>query len=154
MRLKVTMLNNKISSALQKSLHDPLIFFQILKFCGVGILNTVVGYGVFFILVNYLYYLIALLIAHLIGVTNSFIWNKLWVFKSKKISIYEFIKFNVIYAIVFIVNAISLFTCVDIIHADPKIAQLLLLPIITLVSFFGQKLWTFNNAKDSNQKIG
>jgi len=145
MGLKITILNKKIYSVFQNSLHDPLFFFQILKFCGVGILNTIIGYGVFFILVNYLYYLIALLIAHIIGVTNSFIWNKLWVFKTEKVSLYEFLKFNVIYAIVFFVNSVALFTCVDIIHVDPKIGQLLLLPLITIVSFFGQKLWTFKN---------
>jgi putative flippase GtrA len=116
----------------------------------VGILNTVVGYGVFFLLVNYLFYLLALLIAHITGVIHSFLWNKYWVFKSKKINLWEFIKFNVIYAVVFFVNAVALFVCVDRIHADPKLAQLLLLPIITVVSFFGQKLWTFKGKVREN----
>jgi putative flippase GtrA len=124
-------------------LHDPVSRTQIIKFCCVGILNTIVGYGVFFILVNYLYYLVALLIAHIIGVIHSFFWNKYWIFRTKKISLAEFIKFNVIYVVVFVVNAVALFACVDIIYVDPKLAQFLLLPIITVISFFGQKLWTF-----------
>ena len=130
--------------------HDPASRTQIIKFCGVGILNTIVGYGAFFLLVNYLYYLVALLIAHIIGVIHSFLWNKYWVFKTKKFNLGEFIKFNVIYAVVFIVNAVALFVCVDIIYVDPKLAQLFLLPIITVVSFFGQKLWTFKgNVKEN-----
>ncbi len=60
--------------------HDPVCRIQIAKFCIVGILNTVVGYGAFFILVNYFYYLLALLIAHIIGVIHSFFWNKYWIF--------------------------------------------------------------------------
>ena len=130
--------------------HDPASRTQIIKFCGVGILNAIVSYGAFFLFVNYLYYLVALLIAHIIGVINSFLWNKLWVFKTKKFNLWEFIKFNVIYAVVFIVNAVALFVCVDIIHVDPKLAQVLLLPIITVVSFFGQKLWTFKGKVKEN----
>lgn len=130
--------------------YDPASRTQIIKFCGVGILNTIVGYGAFFLLVNYLYYLLALLIAHIIGVLHSFLWNKYWVFKTKKINLWEFIKFNLIYAVVFIVNAVALFVCVDNIKVDPKLAQILLLPIITVLSFFGQKLWTFKGKVKEN----
>jgi putative flippase GtrA len=83
------------------------------------------------------------LIAHIIGVIHSFLWNKYWIFKTKKFNLEEFIKFNVIYVVVFVVNAVALFACVDIISMDSKLAQLFLLPIITGISFFGQKLWTF-----------
>jgi len=133
----------KVRLFVGKFLHDPVSRTQIIKFCCVGILNTIVGYGAFFILVNYLYYLLALLIAHIIGVINSFLWNKFWIFKTKKFYLTEFIKFNVIYVIVFVVNAVALFVSVDIIYVDPKLAQLVLLPVITIISFFGQKLWTF-----------
>lgn len=116
---------------------------QFSKFCGVGILNTIIGYGFFFLFVNYTYYLAALLFAHIIGVTHSFIWNKFWIFKTKRFDIFEFIRFNVIYGAIFFVNAGALYVSVDCIHVNPRIAQLLLLPLITIVSFFGQKLWTF-----------
>ena len=81
-------------------LHDPASRMQIIKFCSVGILNTIIGYGAFFILVNYLYYLVALLIAHIIGVIHSFLWNKFWIFKTEEINPVEFIKFNIIYIVV------------------------------------------------------
>ena len=128
---------------IKKFLGDPASRTQIIKFCCVGILNTVVGYGAFFILVNYLYYLAALLAAHIIGVIHSYLWNKYWIFRSRKTTLAEFVKFNVIYVVVFVVNAAALYACVDILSADPKIAQLILLPLITVISFFGQKLWTF-----------
>jgi putative flippase GtrA len=99
--------------------------------------------------VNYLNYLLALLIAHIIGVLHSFLWNKYWTFKSRQFGLIEFIKFNVIYAMVFIVNAIALFVCVEIFQVNPRLAQLLLLPVITMISFFGQKFWTFNEKIDS-----
>lgn len=151
MGLKNYVLIDKILVFIKTFSHDPTTRKQIIQFCGVGILNTIVGYGAFFLLVNYLYYLLALLLAHIIGVIHSFLWNKYWVFKTKKFDLIEFIKFNLIYAVVFIVNAIALFVSVDIIHVDPKIAQLVLLPVITLVSFFGQKLWTFKEKIDSTR---
>lgn len=123
--------------------NDPVCRIQIVKFCFVGVLNTIVGYGAFFILVNYYYYLLALLIAHLIGVIHSFFWNKYWIFGTRSINLGEFLKFNVIYIIVFIVNAAALFISVDIVSLNPRLAQLILLPVITVISFFGQKLWTF-----------
>ena len=141
--MKVNLLFKRIHLFLRNFFYDPVSRTQIIKFCGVGIFNTIVGYGAFFILVNYLYYLVALLIAHIIGVIHSFLWNKYWVFKIKKFNLMEFIKFNIIYLVVFIINAIALFVCVDIINVDPKLAQLFLLPVITGISFFGQKLWTF-----------
>lgn len=134
---------NRLHVFMKNLLHDPASRTQIIKFCLVGILNTIVGYGAFFILVNYLYYLLALLIAHIIGVIHSFLWNKFWIFKTKKFNLDEFIKFNVVYVIVFLANAVALYVCVDLISVDPKVAQLILLPLITAISFFGQKLWTF-----------
>ncbi|MHB8163921.1 MAG: GtrA family protein [Methanoregula sp.] len=149
MQVKTNSLFERTYSFFSALLHDPASIKQIFKFCGVGILNTIVGYSAFFILVNFLNYLLALLIAHIIGVLHSYLWNKYWIFRSRKFSPLEFIKFNVIYAMVFIVNAIALFVCVEIIQANPRIAQLLLLPVITIISFFGQKLWTFNEKIDS-----
>jgi putative flippase GtrA len=133
----------RLQASMSDALHDPASRTQVIRFCAVGVLNTIVGYGTFFILVNYLYYLVALLIAHIIGVIHSFLWNKFWIFRTKKVTLVEFIKFFVIYIIVFVVNAVALFVCVDVISVDPKLAQLILLPVITGISFFGQKLWTF-----------
>jgi putative flippase GtrA len=147
---KVSALLKRTRSFLRNLFLDPESFTQICKFCGVGVLNTLVGYGAFFLLVNYLFYLLALLAAHIIGVIHSFLWNKYWVFRSREISFREFMKFNVIYAVVFGVNAIALFLCVGTLRADPRLAQLLLLPIITAVSFSGQKLWTFQGGAGKN----
>lgn len=119
------------------------VFFHFPKFVLVGILNTIVGYGAFYILSNYVYYLIALVISHIIGVINSYIWNKYWVFKVKSLNIVEFLKFNVVYLFVFIINAIALFVCVSILYIDPKIGQLIILPLVTITSYFGQKYFSF-----------
>src|SRR5665647_451246 len=73
---------------------------QFVRYSFVGVLNTVIGYGAFFIFVNYIQYLIALGCAHIIGVINSYAWNHNWVF-NRRLSIVEFIKFNAVYIIAF-----------------------------------------------------
>jgi putative flippase GtrA len=116
---------------------------QLSKFGLVGILNTVLGYGLFIIFLNWYNYFWALVISHIIAVTHSYFWNKLWTFKSNNNLLKEFIKFNSVYLVIFICNAIILFYFVNIANLDPQIAQLFALPIITIVSFAGHKYWSF-----------
>jgi|GEM_PF-1065446 len=135
----------------EKVLKGNPALFQLSKFGFVGVLNTIIGYGSFVILLNYTNYLAALIISHLIGVSHSFIWNKYWIFKSSGIGIrgcvYEFAKFNSVYAGVFLANAIVLIISVNILHVDPRISQLVALPIITIISFVGHKYWSFKRIK-------
>ena len=127
----------------RKLLQDALLIKQLFKFSFVGVLNTIVGYGAFWILLTWCNYMVSLVIAHIIGVTHSYIWNKYWTFKTKKIEIKEFVKFNSVYLIVFADNAIFLFFLVDTLKFNPRIGQLLALPLITIISFTGHKYWSF-----------
>ena len=88
----------------QKVFRGNPALFQLSKFGFVGVLNTIIGYGSFILLLNYTNYMVALIISHLIGVTHSFIWNKYWTFRSNELKIDEFLKFNSVYVIYFIVN--------------------------------------------------
>ncbi len=123
--------------------HNSFALKQFSKFSLIGILNTVVGYGSFIILLNFSNYILALIISHMIGVTHSYLWNKFWTFKSNKNPVNEFVKFNSIYLVVFVINAITLIFLVSGLNFDPRIGQLIALPIITLISFTGHKYWSF-----------
>jgi len=116
---------------------------QLFKFIFVGVFNTALSYGIFLIFLGYASYIGALIIAHIIGVLNSFIWNKYWTFRSNELRIDEFLKFNSVYIIYFIVNAILLTLLVNNFNLSPQKAQLIALPLLTVVSFAGQKYWSF-----------
>ena len=117
---------------------------QIYRFTIVGILNTIVGYGTFFLLLHFnLYYVFALLISHIVGVTHSFIWNKIWTFKSKGNLKIEFLRFISVYGVVFVVNLMILALIVEKLMFDPRIGQIFALGIITIISFFGHKYFSF-----------
>ena len=131
----------------EKVLRGNSTLFQLLKFGFVGVLNTIISYCLFIFFLNYTNYIIALIISHLIGVAHSFVWNKYWIFKSRGIGtvagLYEFVKFNSVYAGVFLANAIVLIISVNVLNADPRISQIIALPIITIISFTGHKYWSF-----------
>jgi putative flippase GtrA len=119
------------------------IFHQFSKFTVVGILNTIVGYGLFFIFVSYVNYLLATVLAHILAVTHSYIWNRYWVFPSHNPVLWEFLKFNSVYLIVLGENLVLMFCFVNYLSIDPKIAGLLILPITMLISYFGHRRWSF-----------
>jgi putative flippase GtrA len=117
---------------------------HISRFIFVGVLNTIVGYGAYFILIYLnIYYILALLISSVIGITHSFIWNKKWTFKSKGDVRKESIRFISVYGIAFLINLVILALFVEKFMLNPKIAQVFALGIVTLVSFFGHKHWSF-----------
>lgn len=116
---------------------------QLYRFILVGIINTVIGYGIFFIAQIYVNYLVALIVAHIVGVSVSYIWNRMWTFRSKNGKIMEFAKFESVYLIGLLVNIAALYIAADLMRFDPRIVQLLLLPLITVLTFFGHKCWSF-----------
>jgi putative flippase GtrA len=116
---------------------------RLSKFSIIGMLNTIIGYGLFVLFLNWQNYIWALVFSHFIAVMHSYLWNKFWTFKSNNNILIEFLKFNMVYLIVLIVNAITLFLLVDIMNFDPRIGQLFALPVITIISFTGHKYWSF-----------
>lgn len=120
---------------------------RIFKFVCVGLLNTFIGYGAFFILSFFLNYIVALVVAHFIGVTNSYLWNKYWTFQVKKFRPAELIKFNIVYLVALGANMLILYIAVERLAVDPRLGQLFVLPLVTLLSYFGHKYWSFHGAK-------
>jgi len=65
------------------------IFFQVGKFCVVGVSNTAVDFGVLNLLIlltgieSGYYYSIFKATSFVIAVLNSYLWNRCWAFKSK-----------------------------------------------------------------------
>jgi putative flippase GtrA len=40
-----------------------------------------------------------------------------------------------------------LYIAVELLAVDPRLGQLIVLPLITLLSYFGHKYWSFHGAK-------
>jgi putative flippase GtrA len=68
------------------------------RFCTVGMGNTLIDFTVFFLLVSIgIPYLVAQILAYLAGMTNSYIWNRLWTFQMKqRVNLQEMARFVLI----------------------------------------------------------
>ncbi len=119
---------------------------QISRFISVGILNSIVGYSLYYLLLYLnIYYVQALFISHMIAVTHSYLWNKNWTFKSKGNARIEGLKFFSVYGGTFLINLLILVLFVEKLMFNPKIGQVFALVIATMISFLGHKYWSFKS---------
>lgn len=116
----------------------------------VGILNTIVGYGSYVLLIYFgVYYLLANVLSTIIGTAHSYVWNKFFTFKSKKKSFSELIRFLIVYAVQFFINIGLLKVLVDFVGMNKMLAGIPTLFVTTLISFLGHKYFSF---RQLNQK--
>ena len=127
-----------------KFINDDLIRF--IKFGMVGVLNTLVNWIIFFIL-NALgmYYILANIIAYILGTVNSYLWNTLWVFKYKdKASTETTIKFIILNLIGLGLNTGILYVLVDLCNLNKFIGLVITTAIVMIINYIVNKLWVFS----------
>jgi putative flippase GtrA len=117
----------------------------IARFIGVGIINTVVGYVVYAILIlSKAPYLVALLLATIAGVIFNYFSIGRLVFKVRG-GLIVFGKFIAAYGIVYGINAISLDVLIKNFQFDPYIGQALCVPLSVLISWLLMNYWVYKN---------
>lgn len=126
---------------------------QEIRFLIVGGLNTLVGYGIFAILVYFqINYLLANTISTIIGVAHSYLWNRFFTFKSKEKAGKEFVKFISVYVVSYLLGSITLILFKNVLHISPYLAGLLNLGFTTLISWFGHKNFSFRKGEKHERK--
>jgi len=115
------------------------------KFLGVGLLNTIVGYAIYalLILLN-VQYLAALLIATIAGVTFNYFSIGKMVFKSKG-GIHVLAKFVSAYGVVYVVNAGVLALLIRYFLLSPYVGQVLCVPLSVILSWLLMNYWVYKN---------
>lgn len=127
-----------------KFINDGVIRF--IKFGMVGVINTLVNWIIFFIL-NALgmYYILANIIAYVLGTVNSYLWNTLWVFKYKdKASTETTIKFIILNLIGLGLNTGILYVLVDLCNLNKFIGLVITTAIVMIINYIVNKLWVFS----------
>ncbi len=118
---------------------------KIAKFLSVGMLNTVVGYAIYAVLIVLTVpYLVALLMATAAGVTFNYFSIGRLVFKSKG-GLIVFGKFIAAYGVVYLVNAVGLEIAVKHFQLGPYIGQALCVPPSVLLSWLLMNYWVYEN---------
>jgi len=122
---------------------------QFIRFCLIGLECTVLYYLVFILLYNYLsfHYLTAAVISFLSGILFGFVFNKIFTFNSKEKNTVAFPTYFLVYLFSMVFTLISLKFLVDSLNLNPLISFALLIPITTLINFFGTKIFVFKNKR-------
>lgn len=118
-----------------------------LRFLFVGGVNTAVGYATYALCIFFgLHYSFAQFISAIIGVANSYVWNKYFTFRKKGKSISEVIRFITVYVVSYAVNLGLLYVLIDRLKMSEYLAGVLGLITTTLISYIGHNKFSFKGA--------
>lgn len=92
-------------------------------------------------------YLLANVLATVIGVVNSYIWNRLFTFKSRNRAAAEFARFVMVYALSFVTGLVLLYLLVDKLGLNKYAAGAVNLAFVTVISWFGHNNFSFKGER-------
>ncbi|MDD2660733.1 MAG: GtrA family protein [Methylococcales bacterium] len=117
----------------------------IARFIGVGLLNTLVGYAIYGILIFLnVPYLAALLMATIAGVIFNYFSIGRLVFKSPG-GLIVFAKFIAAYGVVYSINATALDVLIKHFQFNAYIGQALCIPLSVIISWLLMNYWVYKN---------
>lgn len=117
---------------------------QFIKFGLVGVSNTIVGFGVYYLLYYCgVYYLIANIASWLISVFNAFYWNNKYVFQAGSSWWKTLVRTYISYGASLIISTMMMYVLVALIHISPVIAPVICLVVTIPMNFILNKFWAF-----------
>lgn len=122
---------------------------EFFSFNIIGVITTLLGTGVFFLLTKFdCHYALALAADYGVGICFSFVMNKKFTFRIKeKATVTMFGKMVFSYVALFSGNLFLLACLVDLIGINVYLAQIVSLACLMLSSFFVQKFFVFKQAR-------
>lgn len=122
-------------------------YFQLARFLGVGVINTVVSFVLIIGLERYfgVYYVYANFLGYAIGIGLSFYLNKTLTFRDKSVdkTMRKFLKFLSLSSVCYLLQLLALMIFREYFVWQDIYAQALAIPIYTLANFAGSKLLVF-----------
>jgi putative flippase GtrA len=122
---------------------------QKFKYLLIGFYNTIFGYLIF---VLFFYYFAEIVnhslllgICHLIGATNNFFSYKTFVFKIRDSNLKNYIRFNLVYLFIYIINLVIFLTLTKILNWNIYLSQGLIVILIAILGYILNKNYSFSN---------
>ncbi|MFH1144739.1 MAG: GtrA family protein, partial [Candidatus Eisenbacteria bacterium] len=119
---------------------------QFVRFCLVGVLNTIITYVTFLALFRWLgvQYLAAAGIGYVVGLCHSYLVNRAWTFRGgSDRSGGEIARFILVNAVAAGINVALLQVLVERFQVTPEMGQVPAIAGSLIVNFAGNRLWTF-----------
>jgi Predicted membrane protein len=119
---------------------------QILKYLLVGTINTIVGYGIiFFLMFVGVSPEISNIVGYTVGISVSYVLNKIYTFQSKANPKKEFPKFVLSLLASYTLNFLTLVLCIHIFKINPYISQIISGAVYTISGFVFLKYFAFRS---------
>jgi putative flippase GtrA len=96
---------------------------EVLRFLIGGVLNVVVGYGGYLILLHWFRYEVAYAIAYVLGITVSYVFGTLYVFR-QPMRWRSALRYPLVYLLQFVLGLILLKILVEVLHMPQRFAPL------------------------------
>lgn len=141
------------SRALMKVLFEKVARDQRVRFVGVGVVNTLIGYALYATLTLSVFrhvstgYLYSLISSYAIVICVAFLLYRRFVFIVRGNLVRDFVRFVSVYALSIALNTVLLPIAVELVLLHPLVAQLAVLAITTTVSYVGHRRFSFRRAK-------
>ncbi|CAN7188056.1 GtrA family protein [Rossellomorea sp. LjRoot5] len=120
---------------------------MFLKFGTVGFFNTLITLGSYTLFVYIgINYLVANVLGYLLGVLNSYYWNKNWVFQDRTGKAGVFVKFFAVNLLTLGFNTLALFILVHQLGLHPVLANVFAVGCGLGLNYILNYKWTFNQA--------
>ena len=119
---------------------------QFIKFCIIGVSNTLIQLGIYYLLLYFnVYYLLANIIAFIFAVLNSYFWNRKFTFSKNKTTVFTIVRLYAFYGITTLLGTGLLYFFVDIIGLSKIISPVINIGITTIINFFLNKYFVFKD---------
>ncbi|MCR4941686.1 MAG: GtrA family protein [Campylobacter sp.] len=116
---------------------------QLFSYLGVGVLNTIVGFGVIFTFMFFGFSPeLSNLIGYAVGIVFSYVMNKIFTFKTAQKSMKEFIKFVLSMGVAYALNFITLKLMLSI-GLNAYLCQIIAGGVYTITGYLLSKFWAF-----------
>jgi putative flippase GtrA len=121
------------------------LFLQFLKFGIVGVSNTLIFFAVYTVLLKVfgVWYVAASGIGFAVGAVNGFLWNRAWTFKGHVGDALTPVRWFVVQTCGLLLNLGLVYLFVDGAGLGELVGQAVTIVIVTLVTFFVNRAWTF-----------
>lgn len=126
---------------------------MLLKFCTVGVGNTLIDFIVFFVLTGlHVHYLWAQGCSYLAGMINSYIWNRNWTFKAEeKANIQELLRFLTINLAAYATTLLLLSLFKQKFEWPLAVSKIFATLCGMAITFMGSRLWVFKSGLSKEQ---
>lgn len=123
---------------------NAVILKELARYGVVGLVSNLLLYCIYLILTKYFFhYFIAMTMVYVVGVCQTFFFNKKWTFEHDGRASKPFVRYCLVYLFGYFFSAINLYFFVEVVGAPHYTVQAAIILVLAVLIFILQKKWVF-----------